>query len=118
MPPCCLANLSIKPDGWCATALLAAALSLPFSAAAAETEQYHGVVVKADPATQSVVVKNAQTGGRFRFLVTPNTAISRNNQPITLADITPGAEITVDYVRVEEKYEAQRIVILAAGASP
>lgn len=105
-------------NGRCATALLGTALLIASGAAAAEREPYRGIVVKADATTQSVVVKNAQTGGRIRFAITPNTLISEANQMKTAADLVAGAQVSVEYVQVEEKYEAQRIVIVSGGRNP
>lgn len=115
MPCSSPAARSTKPLGRCVIALF---IALFASTALAQTERYQGVVVKADPTTHSLVVKNAQTGGRFRFSVTPNTLILLGNQTKTLPDVIPGSEVAVDYIRVAEKYQAQRIEILAAGAGP
>lgn len=77
--------------------------------------QYSGQVVKVDPAAHTVIVKNPQSGGRLKFIVTDKTAITSGNEKKSLGDLRAGDAVEVEYTLEGGKYIANKLML---GPSP
>jgi len=56
---------------------------------------YSGQVVKVDAAGHNVIVKNPETGGRIKFVVTDGTAITSGAEKKGLGDIKSGESVEI-----------------------
>jgi hypothetical protein len=73
--------------------------------------QYSGQVVKVDPAAHTVIVKNPQSGGRLKFIVTDKTAISSGGEKKSLGDLKAGDAVEVEYTLDGGKYIANKFML-------
>lgn len=77
-----------------------------------EGASFSGEVVKADTANQSLVVRNPETGGRFRFHIGKETALGSGPNPISLSEIPAGGRVRVEYEIQDGLYLAHRVDLL------
>jgi hypothetical protein len=76
---------------------------------------YSGQVVKIDAAEHSVIVKNPETGGRLKFIVTDGTAITAGNEKKSLGNLKPGEAVNIEYALEGGKYMAHKIMLKPSG---
>jgi len=76
---------------------------------------YSGQVVKVDATEHSVVVKNPETGGRIKFVVTDGTSITSGNEKKGLGDIKPGEAVEIEYDLEGGKYIAHKSALKPSG---
>jgi len=76
---------------------------------------YSGQVVKVDAAEHNVIVKNPESGGRIKFIVTDGTAITSGNEKKGLGDIKSGEAVEIEYVLEGGKYLAHKIMLKPSG---
>ncbi|HET6465188.1 MAG TPA: hypothetical protein VFH55_06230 [Nitrospiria bacterium] len=76
---------------------------------------YSGQVVKTDAAEHNVIVKNPESGGRIKFVVTNGTAITSGNDKKGLGDIKPGEAVEIEYALEGGKYIAHKIMLKPSG---
>jgi hypothetical protein len=72
---------------------------------------FEGTVVSADAAAGKLVVSNKQSGARFTFIVTKNTAFEGEKLK-SLADLTKGQTVQVDYETKGTQYMASKVASL------
>lgn len=76
--------------------------------------QYSGQVVKVDPAKNNVIVKNPQSGGRLKFVVTDKTTIASGGEKKSLGDFKKGDAVEVEYALEGGIYIAHKIMLKPA----
>jgi len=76
--------------------------------------EYSGQVVKVDPAKNNVIVKNPQSGGRLKFVVTDKTTIASGGEKKALGDLKSGDGVEVEYALEGGKYIAHKIMLKPA----
>lgn len=76
---------------------------------------YTGQVVKVDAADHNVIVKNPETGGRLKFIVSDATAITAGNDKKGLGDLKPGESVEIEYALEGGKYMAHKIMLKPSG---
>jgi len=72
---------------------------------------FEGTVVSADAAAGKLVVTNKQSGARFTFVVTKNTAFEGEKLK-SLADLTKGQTVQVEYETKGTQYVAAKVASL------
>jgi hypothetical protein len=76
---------------------------------------YSGQVVKVDAVGHAVIVKNPDTGGRIKFVVTDGTAITSGTEKKGLGDIKSGESVEIQYAMEGGKYMAHKIMLKPSG---
>jgi len=108
------ARFSVSAAALLAASALLAAVMLDPPARGADIP-YAGQVLKVDPAQRQMIVKNPQSGGRLKFTVTEDTAITAGGERKSLGDIKSGEAVDIEYALEGGKYIAHKIMLKPSG---
>lgn len=88
----------------------------PAEAAPAKLEKFNGAISKVDEATKTVVVKTKKE--EKTFVIDERTKITKGKDTLTLADLKPGMNVSVEYKKEGDKLIASAIKVAVPKAAP
>jgi hypothetical protein len=90
---------------------------LALAAGSAFADTYAGEVTKVDKYSKSLEVRGGEPVRKKLFFLSRNGQVTRDGQPVVLADLKRGDRVEVEFTRKGSTHTATRVALVAGEAA-